>query len=260
MKKRIILIAACAMCLNTVGCGQRSQVLERPAVTAADTMVETAAGTEVAETAKAEVEAKQTEFVEAASQAGESVSESRVLVTYFSRAENIGGTPSVDAVSSASINIRDGEVVGNMQAMAEVIKELTGGDIFSIQTERTYSQNYRKSTNEAREELNSNVRPALATHVENMGQYDVIYIGFPDWWGTIPAAISTFLEEYDLAGKTIIPFCSHEGSGFGNGVSAISELCPEAAILDGYAVRGSRAMEAGTKDGIAAWLQEIGQQ
>lgn len=231
MKKRIILIAACALCLNIVGCGQRAQA-----------------------------EAKQTALVSAASQTGETVPESQVLVAYFSRAENIGGTPSADAVSSASINIRDGEVVGNMRVIEEVIKDLTGGDIFSIQTERTYSQNYRTSANEAREELNSNARPALATHVENMDQYDVIYIGFPDWWGTVPAAVSKFLEEYNLAGKTIIPFCSHEGSGFGNGVSVIKELCPEAAILDGYAVRGSKATDTGTKDGIAAWLQEIGQQ
>ncbi len=252
MKKRIILIAVCAMCLNTAGCGQRTQAAENPAVTTA--------GTEAAETAKAEVEAKQTEVVAATSQAGENASESKILVAYFSRAENIGGVPSVDAVSSASINMRDGEVVGNMKAMAEVIKELTGGDIFSIQTERTYSQNYRQSTNEAREELNSNARPALAAHVENMDQYEVIYIGYPDWWGTIPAAVSAFLEEYDLAGKTIIPFCSHEGSGFGNGVSVISELCPESTILDGYAVRGSRATAAGTKEEMAAWLQEIGQQ
>lgn len=100
-------------------------------------------------------------------QTGEA-SHSSVLVAYFSRAENIGGTPSVDAVSSASINIRDAEVVGNMRAMAEVIQDLTGGDIFSIQTERSYSQNYRESTNEARAELNSDARPALATHVEDM--------------------------------------------------------------------------------------------
>lgn len=256
MKKRIILIAACAMCLSTVGCGQRIQATESSAVAAA----ETTAGTEAAGVAKAEVEAKQTGFVAAASQAGEAATESKVLVAYFSRAENIGGAPSVDAVSSASINIRDGEVIGNMQAMAEVIKDLTGGDLFSIQTEKTYSQNYRQSTNEAREELNSNARPALVTHVENMDQYEVIYIGFPNWWGTIPTAVSSFLEEYDLEGKTIIPFCSHEGSGFGNGVSAISELCPKSTILDGYAVRGSRATAAGTKDEIAAWLQEIGQQ
>ena len=85
----------------------------------------------------------------------------------------------MDAVSSASINIRDGEVVGNMRAMAEVIQDLTGGDIFSIQTERSYSQNYRESTNEARAELNSDARPALDAHVEDMSLYDVVYVGYP---------------------------------------------------------------------------------
>lgn len=193
-----------------------------------------------------------------AEQTGEA-SHSSVLVAYFSRAENIGGTPSVDAVSSASINIRDGEVVGNMRAMAEVIQDLTGGDIFSIQTERSYSQNYRESTNEARAELNSDARPALDAHVEDMSLYDVVYVGYPNWWGTTPMAVSSFLEEYDFSGKTVIPFCSHEGSGLGSGVSVIRELCPDATILDGYEVRGSRAADEDTAAGIKEWMQKIGQ-
>lgn len=215
------------------------------------------------ETAVSEITSNQQPAVTAASQAANQTVEtsaSSILVVYFSRAENIGGTTSVDAVSSASINLRDGEVVGNMRAMAEVIQELTGGDLFSIQTERTYSPNYRESTNEARAELNSNARPALTTHVEDMSRYDVVYVGYPNWWGTTPAAVSSFLEEYDFSGKTIIPFCSHEGSGLGSGVSVIREICPDAALLDGYEVRGSRAADETTAAGIKDWLNEIGQQ
>lgn len=247
MRRQIILAAMSVGLLLTACNGQTAAVTT--------TMAATEAGTEIS----AEIEQNQPP-VTTASQPIEVSSGNRVLVAYFSRAENIGGAPSVDAVSSASINMRDGEVTGNMKAMAEVIQELTSGDIFSIQTEHAYSPNYRESTNEAREELNSNARPALTTHVENMSQYDVIYVGYPNWWGTIPTAVSSFLEEYDFSGKTIIPFCSHEGSGLGSGESAIRELCPEATLLDGYAVRGSRAVSDETRGEIADWLQEIGQK
>lgn len=258
MRKTRILAAMCVAALSMTACSGGA-IASTKAASAA--VIETTAAETTAEPS-AEIAQNQTDTVAAAAPTTEAAATtgSNILVAYFTRAENIGDSSSVDAVSSASINAWNEEIVGNMRAMAEVIQEQTDGDIFSIQTERTYSQNYRQSTNEAREELNSNARPALKTHVEDMSRYDVVYIGYPNWWGTIPTAVSTFLEEYDFTGKTIIPFASHEGSGLGSGVSAIRELCPGATLLDGFSVRGSRATEDSTKSEIETWLREIGQK
>lgn len=142
---------------------------------------------------------------------------SNILVVWFSR---VGVTPfddSVDAISSASVNIRDGELVGNMQYLAEFIGTETDGDLFQIITEKEYPTDYRDTTDLASVEQSNNERPALTSHVENMDQYDVIFLGYPNWWGTLPQAVVTFLEEYDFSGKTIIPYCSHGGSRLGSG-------------------------------------------
>ena len=163
------------------------------------------------------------------------------LVVYFTRAENIGGTPDVDATSSASININGSDVTGNLKIMADYITGYTGADEFSILTVDAYPQGYRDTTNQAKTEQNDNDRPALSSHVENMDQYEYVFIGYPNWWGGLPMPVFTFLEEYDFTGKTIIPFASHEGSGLGSGPSEIADACPDATVLDGIEVRGSDA-------------------
>ena len=88
-----------------------------------------------------------------------------------------------------------------------------------------------------------------------MDDYDVIFLGYPNWWGTIPMPLYTFLEEYDFSGKTIIPFCTHEGSRLGSSVQDITALCPQSTILDGLAVRGGNVSDA--QDDVTAWLQEL---
>ena len=180
---------------------------------------------------------------------------SNILVVWFSR---VGITPfadGVDAESSASINIRDGELVGNMQYLAEFVAEETGGDLFQIITEQEYPVAYRDTTDLAKVEQNSNARPALASHVENMDQYDGVFLGFPNWWGTLPQAVMTFLEEYDFSGKTIVPFCSHGGSRLGRGPQDIAALCPGAELLDGLAVSGSAV--SGAQSDVQAWLDNL---
>lgn len=181
--------------------------------------------------------------------------ESNILVVYFSR---VGVTPfdeDVDATSSASINIRDGELVGNMQYLAEFIAEETSGDLFQIITEKEYPTDYRDTTDLAKEEQNNDERPALTSKVENMDQYDIIFLGYPNWWGTLPQAVMTFLEEYDFAGKTIIPFCSHGGSRLGSGPRDIGVLCPDANLLDGLAVSGSAVSSA--QGDVQDWLEGL---
>ena len=131
---------------------------------------------------------------------------------------------------------------GNTAIVAEEIQKLTGGDLFEIQTVRTYSDNYKTCCDEAKEELNKQARPELKQNVKDMSQYDVVYLGWPCWWGTYPMAVATFIELNDnLKGKTIIPFTTHEGSGFGSSLRDLKKACPEATIKQGLSIQGRDA-------------------
>lgn len=133
--------------------------------------------------------------------------------------------------------------------------EKVGGDIFEIVTVNPYPTDYDSVVDQTKQEQEDNYRPQLKTKVENMDSYDVVFIGYPNWWGTMPMPVFTFLEEYDFSGKTIIPFCTHEGSGLGRSVEDITELCPQSTILDGLAIRGSSVKTA--QDDVSEWLREI---
>lgn len=181
---------------------------------------------------------------------------SNILVAYFSRVGNTVWIDGVDAITSASINIENGEFTGNAQMLAQMAQEITGGDLFLIQTEETYPSDYRETTNVASIEQADNARPALASHVENMDQYDTIVLIYPNWWGTLPQPLFTFLEEYDFSGKTILPLCTHEGSRMGSSERAIAEICPDAILLTGLAVRGSDASSA--QSDVETWINNSG--
>jgi flavodoxin len=181
--------------------------------------------------------------------------ETKILIAYFTRADNVKQDENLDAVSSASINLEDSDYIGNMEIMADYVANRTGGDKFSIHTLELYSQNYRSTTDQAKEEQNNDARPELVDNLENIDDYDIIFLGYPNWWGTIPMPMYTFLEAYDFTGKTIIPFCSHEGSGLGSGVADIKELCPDATILDGLAIRGSKVKES--EGEILEWIETL---
>lgn len=179
-----------------------------------------------------------------------------ILVAYFSRVGNTEWENGVDAVASASLNIENGEYVGNAEILAKMVQEATGGDLFLIQTEKTYPSDYRETTDEAKAEQNNDARPALSSHVENMDKYDTVILIYPNWWGTLPQPLFSFLEEYDFTGKTILPLCTHEGSRMGSSESDIRSLCPNAALLDGLAVRGSSVNSA--QSDVEKWLINSG--
>ena len=179
-----------------------------------------------------------------------------ILVAYFSRVGNTEWENGVDAVASASLNIENGEYVGNAEILAKMVQEATGGDLFLIQTEKTYPSDYRETTDEAKAEQNNDARPFLSSHVENMDKYDTIILIYPNWWGTLPQPLFSFLEEYDFTGKTILPLCTHEGSRMGSSESDIRSLCPNAALLDGLAVRGSSVNSA--QSDVEKWLINSG--
>lgn len=144
---------------------------------------------------------------------------------------------------------------GNTREIANQIHKSVGGDIFEIYAVMPYPDDYEELKKQAKEELASGYKPELKTKIENIRSYDLVFIGYPIWWGTIPAPVRTFLSEYDFSGKTIVPFCTHLGSGLGKSVTDISNLCPNSTIPDGLAVWGKEAKTA--QNAVSEWLRKI---
>lgn len=177
----------------------------------------------------------------------------KILVAYFTAAEN----SDVDAVSSASVVTVGGTAKGRVQALAEMIQAETGGDLFSIRTSTEYPGDIGKLIDFAAEEQNANARPELTTHIENLDDYDVIFVGYPNWWYDMPMVMYSFFEEYDFSGKTIIPFNVHNGSRFSSTISTIQELEPQTTVItDGFTV-SERSVADAAKD-VADWLNNLG--
>jgi flavodoxin len=144
---------------------------------------------------------------------------------------------------------------GNTREIANQIHKSVGGDIFEIQAVKPYPDDYEAVKKQARQEQDSGYKPALKTKIENIKSYDLVFIGYPIWWGTIPAPVRTFLSEYDFSEKTIALFCTHGGSGLGRSVTDISTLCPKSTLLDGVAIWGRDVKTAQNK--VSEWLRKI---
>lgn len=146
---------------------------------------------------------------------------------------------------------------GNTRVVANQIKELTGGDLFEAQTVKSYPKEYRATTEQAKNELNSNARPALKiSKLPNLGSYDTVIICHPNWWGTMPTAMMTLLEANDLSGKKIAQVVTHEGSGVGRSGGDLKKLCPKSEILSPTAIRGGGVKNA--QRDVENWLKETG--
>lgn len=177
----------------------------------------------------------------------------KVLVAYFAVAEN----SDVDAISSASVSDVDGETKGRMTALAEMIQEKTGGELFSIKTSVRYPGDGGKLIEYAQKEQDKDERPELTSHIDNLDDYSVIFIGFPTWWYDLPQVMYSFFDEYDFSGKTIIPFNSHNGSQFSGTIETIQEMEPDATVItDGFTVNERDVPDA--KDEIDMWLGDLG--
>jgi flavodoxin len=152
----------------------------------------------------------------------------KCLIAFFSR-------PGNNYVNGSIVNLP----VGNTEIVAKMIREMTGGDLFHIEAVNAYPGDYSETS-----------------HHENMASYDMIFLGYPTWWGTMPMPVLTFLEEYDFSGKTITPFCTHEGSGLGRSVADIRKTCPKSTVLEGLAIRGGEVNNA--REIVSGWLRETG--
>ncbi len=145
---------------------------------------------------------------------------------------------------------------GNTRELANRIHKRVGGDILEIQPVDSYPDDYETVTKQAKRELQSGYKPALKTRIENIGSYDVVFLGSPNWWNTIAPPVITFLTTYDLSGKTAAPFITHGGGGVGRAVADIAALCPNSTISDGLAVWGREAKAEQNK--ISEWLRKFG--
>ena len=182
--------------------------------------------------------------------AGETAaSGSNILIAYFSVPETDG----TDAVAGASRVVIDGEVLGNTQYLAQLIQEETGGDLFRIETVQEYPGSHDPLLEFAYNERDEGTHPELASQISGLENYDMIFLGYPNWNSDLPMPLYTFLESYDFSGKTIIPFTSHGGSGFSGTIGTISEMQPGADVLDnGFSV--SRNNVADAQNDLADWI------
>lgn len=166
------------------------------------------------------------------------------LIAYFSRRGENYVSGSLQTLS-----------VGNTEAVAQRLQALTGADLFEIRPAQPYAQDYNTCIAQAQRDQQADARPALAAWPDHWESYDTVYLGYPNYWGTMPMHVFTFLEGLDCSGKTIRPFCTHEGSGLGRSMDDLRRLCPGAQIGQGLAIHGSsvcreeRALDAWLKGG-----------
>lgn len=165
------------------------------------------------------------------------------LVIYFSRSgENYFG--------GVLKNIEK----GNTEVIAEYIQEFSGADLFKIEPAVEYPEDYMECIDVAKKEQQNDARPEIKESLEDISAYDTIYIGFPNWWGTLPMPMWTQLEKLDFSGKTVKPFVTHEGSGFGSSKRDLAKLCSGAEIENGLSIPGANVYDV--KDTVESWIKE----
>lgn len=246
MKKNFSLILAAALAVSMTACGSLSHA-ETSAVnneTVQQESIQQEQTTPETESAAAETSAEATES-------------SRVLITYFSRWGNTEYPADVDATTSASI-VADGEQqYGTTEYVARMIQEQTGGEIHLIETAEPYSADFQEVVDDNHAEMNQDALPELKDSELDMSAYDTIFIGYPIWATDAPRAVFSFLAEYDLSGKTVIPFCTHDGYGSGSSFGNIAAEVPNAAaVMEGLSIEASDVSGAETM--VSQWLEKIG--
>lgn len=258
MKKRTVSILLAAMlALSMTACGNDKNQEEETNAAAQETQQTETQQTETqqGEETPTEGDVQQTEETDQTDSSSQN-SSSNMLVAYFTYAENANLPDGVDASSSASIQTWNDEMTGNTGAVAHMISEATGAELFSIQTVEKYPDSYDATIDQGQEEQSAGARPELSTHIENLDSYDTIFLGFPNWWGDMPMAMYSFLDEYDLSGKTIVPFVTSGGSGFSGSISDIESAEPGATVQEGLSLSDSSAMDA--QSDVEEWLTGLG--
>ena len=185
-------------------------------------------------------------------QQSENPADSHILIAYFTVPETDG----VDTVASASRVATENGVVGNTEFIAREIQKNLGGDLFAIETVQEYPGSHDPLLEFAYNEKSDDARPELSTHIENLDEYDYIFVGYPNWNADLPMPMYTFFDEYDFSGKTIIPFVTHGGSGFSDTIRTIQSLEPDATVIEaGLSV--SRNNVADAQADVKSWTDSL---
>lgn len=182
----------------------------------------------------------------------EAKKQGKTLVAYFSWP----ATEEVDGVTCASLVNIDGKTMGNTEHVAALFAKELGADLFRIETERTYPLTRGALIESTKEEQDENEHPALKTHVENMDQYEIIFLGYPLWWYDFPMPIYSFFDEYNLEGKTIVLFTTHAGNRFCKTLRTAQDLLPNSPIVQGLATHEDDVADA--ESNIKRWLKNNG--
>ena len=248
MKKRIAaLMITTIFALTGAGCSQND-----PSEQAADS---SNAQEEAAEDGNAQEATEDTGDTASSdtgtAQEGQSES-SNVLIAYFSVPED-ADTEGIDANAGASVVVREGQVMGNLEYMADVIQQTIGGDLFRIETVEEYPLDHEPLVDQAAEEQDEEARPELSTQIENPDQYDTILLGYPIWWGIAAWPVDSFVENNDFTGKTVIPFATSASSGLGESGQLLADLAGTGDWQDGMRF-GSRPDEADVQE----WVNGLG--
>ncbi len=251
MKKVLSIIMLSVLAVSLIGCGRRETENRGNSVAANDntsmqtdvtegTDIEAAQGSEITESEQSAAQDKTTGLETAetgtaepeSDTAGDSDAEhgSNALIVYFSWS-------------------------GNTENVANAIARQTGADVFEIVPEEAYTSDYNALLDIAAEEKENGARPAIAGSIDDISRYDIIYVGYPNWWSDMPMILYTFFDSYDLSGKTLAPFCTSGGSGLSGTVSSIRELEPEADVLDGLHIGSSAASDP--DQAVSDWLESL---
>lgn len=240
MKKAVIFILTLLFTVSLTACGSGDNEASLPK----EGVIEKSGGA-----ASSESEKQQTQLSSDGEKPG---SGSKILIAYFTVPETDG----VDTVAGASRVAKDGEVLGNTEFIAKEIQKNLGGDLFAIETVQKYPGEHQELLDFAYDELSKNARPELSGQIENMDGYDVVLVGYPNWNADLPMPLYTFFETYDFAGKTMIPFVTHGGSGFSDTVDTIKELEPDAEVIsEGLSV--SRNDVAKAQADVKEWTDAL---
>ncbi|WP_114194439.1 flavodoxin [Edaphovirga cremea] len=181
----------------------------------------------------------------------------RILIVYFSQPEEVK-LDGVDGVSGASILQKNSVVMGSTQYVAQIIQKETGGDLFRIETVKPYPRQHDPLLKYAERELKDGVRPVLKAKIQNLADYDQIFIGYPIWWYKMPMVMYSFFEQHDFSGKTLIPFTTHGGSRFSDSLREIKRLQPNAQLLmQGLAISRDDVTDDDTPKEIIDWLNTL---
>ncbi len=251
MKKILSILSAAAMVFSLTACGMPGETQTNASESSDGVTAVTEEAVLDNSVSESNDHGMDTEEAESMEQSGDTDT-TNILVAYFSWADNAVLADDVDAVASPSVI-----PPGNVQQLAGWVQEETGGHLFSIQVTDPYPSDWDECLARANQERGDDARPQLEESVENLESYDVVFLGYPNWWYGVPMALLSFLEQNDLSGKQVYLFCSHGTGGLANSVELITEASPEAIISDNI-FDCYEEEAASSEEAVKAWVDELG--